>query len=395
MGVLQHQRGERPRALALLRRAVDLAPEAPLVWNNLGNVLLRLDQADDAEQAFRRSIALAENPEAHANLSRLLRRRGQWHESEAACRRAIDIAPDFGDAWHNLSLVMLAQGRVPEGIQAASKALTLLPAHKRRRDSYTRALVLLGETEQAAAIYREWLAEAPDNEYVKHHLAACCGGAAPARASDAYVELVFDDFAESFDAKLARLNYRAPQLAVDALRAVLPPPARQFNIADLGCGTGLCGPLVDAWSRHLSGCDLSGAMLAQAQRRGVYDVLEKAELVQYLAAHPAGFDVLISADTLCYFGDLGEVAKAARQALHPGGWFVFTVEALDAAGPADCRLMPNGRYAHALGHLESVLGAAGFERRRIEGVALRDEGGRPVRGWLATGQCAAPLFSTP
>ena len=387
LGVLKHQRGDYPQALALLRRASEHAPGASGVWNNLGNVLMRLGQRDDAEQAFRRSIALADNAQAQSNLSRALRRRGAWLDSEAACRRAIELAPESGDGWHNLSLTLLGLNRVPEGILAASKALTLLPPHQRRRDSYARALVLLGEYAQAAALYREWLAGDPGNPYLLHQLAACGDAPAPPRASDAYVELVFDDFASSFDAKLASLNYRAPQLVVDALRAVAPAPQRQFDIADLGCGTGLCGPLLQAWSRRLCGCDLSGAMLAQAQQRGVYDALDKVELVQYLDADSARFDVLVSADTLCYFGDLSGVARSARTALRAGGWFVFTVEAL-VEGDAPFRLCPHGRYAHASRHLESVLDEAGFRRERIEAVVLREEGGRPVHGWLVAANAA-------
>ena len=355
MGLLRHQRGDQAQALVLLRRALEIVPDASGVWNNLGNVLLRLEQAGDAEQAFRRSIELEDNAPAQANLSRMLRRRKLWSESEAACRHAIEIAPGFGDAWHNLSLALLGQGRVQEGIQAANQALLLLPVHKRRRDSYARALVLAGEVEQAAALFGQWLADEPDNPYVQHHFAACRGEAAPARASDAYVEHVFDNFADTFDAKLARLHYQAPQLVADALRLSLPAPAQQFDIADLGCGTGLCGPLLQGWARQLSGCDLSGAMLEQAQRRGVYAVLEKAELVQFLSAHPAAFDIVVSADTLCYFGELHEVTHAAQRALRPGGRLAFSVEAWAEAGGAGYRLLANGRYAHAREYLDEVL----------------------------------------
>jgi predicted TPR repeat methyltransferase len=384
MGVLQHQRGNHERALGLLRHALEIVPDAPGVWNNLGNVLLRLGEPEDAEHAFRRSIELTDNPEAQASLSRVLRRRGQWSESEAACRRAIEINPDFGDAWHNLSLTLLRQDRVLEGIAAANKALILLPPHKRRRDSYARALVLAGQVEQAAAIFRDWLAEEPDNAYVQHHLAACTGDLVPERASDAYVEGVFDNFASTFDKKLATLRYRAPQLVADALAAVLTAPEHQFDIADVGCGTGLCGPLVRAWARQLSGCDLSGAMLDQAQQRNIYDVLEKAELVQFLEGHPDSFDVVVSADTLCYFGNLQRVAKAARDALRAGGQFVFTVEALKKADGDTFRLLANGRYAHALAYLQSVLGAAGLLPQRIVGEVLREEVALPVHGWLVT-----------
>src|SRR5450631_3608051 len=97
MGILQNQRGNHEAALALLRHALEVAPDVPGVWNNLGNVLLRMAQTDEAEQAFRRSIELADSPEAQANLSRVLRRRKQWSDSEAASRRALEMAPEFGD----------------------------------------------------------------------------------------------------------------------------------------------------------------------------------------------------------------------------------------------------------------------------------------------------------
>jgi predicted TPR repeat methyltransferase len=198
------------------------------------------------------------------------------------------------------------------------------------------------------------------------------------------VEQAFDEFAASFDAKLASLDYRAPRLVADALAATLPPPARRLDIADLGCGTGLCGPLVAPWARRLAGCDLSAAMLELAQRRAVYDVLEKAELLAYLDAHPADFDVVISADTLCYFGALDGVARAAQRALRDGGVLVFTVEALADDDGADYRLLPHGRYAHARAHLRSVLDGAGLQQQRIAAGVLRSEGGLPVSGWVVS-----------
>src|SRR4029079_2216270 len=133
MGVLQHQRGENAAALALLRRAVAVAPDAAGIWNNLGNVLKHERDNEAAERAFRRSLELDESPPALSNLASLLRRRGQWPEGEAACRRAIEIAPAFGDAWHHLTLLLIAQERVAEALVAAREATALLPPGKRRR----------------------------------------------------------------------------------------------------------------------------------------------------------------------------------------------------------------------------------------------------------------------
>ena len=384
MGVLQHQRGDKPRALALLRRAVAADPAAAGIWNNLGSALLASAEVDEAEQAFRRSIALGESPEAQSNLGRVLRRQKRWAESEAACRRALALAPEFGDAWHNLSLLLLVCGRVAEGIEAASQATRLLPPQKRRRDSYSRVLVMAGKVDEAAAVFRRWLEEEPDNAYVRHHLAACTGEAVPGRASDAYVESVFDQFASDFDAKLRGLHYRAPELVAEAVALVLPAPAREFDIADLGCGTGLCGPLLHGWARHLAGCDLSAAMLEQARQRGVYDELQKVELMQFLQAHTGRFDLVVSADTLCYFGALGDVMQATFEALRPGGRTVFTVEALSEDDAADHRLLPSGRYAHGTVYLRALLDAAGLRDERVAAAELRQEAGRPVRGWVVT-----------
>jgi len=384
MGVLQHQRGQNPAALALLRRAVAVAPDAAGIWNNLGNVLKHERDNEAAERAFRRSLELDESPPALSNLASLLRRRGQWPEGEAACRRAIEIAPAFGDAWHHLTLLLIAQERVAEALVAAREATALLPPGKRRRGSYTRALVNGGHIDDAVALFREWLAEEPDNAYVRHHLAACLGDGAPERASDAYVEQAFDEFAASFDSKLTALGYRAPALVAEVLAAILPAPKRRLDIADLGCGTGLCGPLVAPWARRLSGCDLSAAMLELAQRRAVYDRLEKAELLAYLEANRHAFDVVVSADTLCYFGALDAVAAAAHAALRAGGHLVFTVEALADDDGASHRLLPHGRYAHGRDYLQAVLDGAGFARQRIVADVLRSEGGQPVRGWLVS-----------
>jgi predicted TPR repeat methyltransferase len=168
----------------------------------------------------------------------------------------------------------------------------------------------------------------------------------------------------------------------DAVAAVLPAAARQFDVADLGCGTGLCGPLLRPWARRLVGCDLSGAMLERAARRGAYDALRKEELTAFLRAQPGAFDVVVSADTLNYFGELRDVAVAVHGALRPGGCIVFTLEALAEGQAGPHRLQDNGRYAHDGAHARSVFEAAGLQVDAPTAAVLRDEGQRPVGGWL-------------
>jgi predicted TPR repeat methyltransferase len=389
LGVLRHLQGQRDESIRLIRQAIEVAPEAPGIWNNFGNVLLEGGQIDEATAAYERSIALALGaPQAHNNLATIYRRQLRWPEAETACRLAIAADAEMADAWYNLSLILLGQGRVPEGLKANGHATLLWPRHLLQRDQILRALVLLGHLDQAAELYREWLAEDPDNPVVQHQLAACLQGeVAPTRASAAYVETLFDGFAASFDAKLSKLHYRAPELVTQALRTAAGEPRGALSVADLGCGTGLCGPLVRPWANRLAGCDLSVGMLRQARLRQVYDVLHKAELVYYLETQLGHFDVLTCADTLCYFGDLQQVMCAARGALKLGGMFIFTVEAWNEADTTcspGYHLQPSGRFVHTLAYLRACAGAAGLQVHTASAEVLRDEAGKKVRGWLTT-----------
>ena len=58
-----------------------------------------------------------------------------------------------------------------------------------------------------------------------------------------------------------------------------------------------------------------------ARKLGTYDELFEAELTAFLAGRPQGFDAIVSADTLCYFGPLERVVEAARAALRADGTF--------------------------------------------------------------------------
>jgi predicted TPR repeat methyltransferase len=389
LGVLEHTRGRSSAALALIRQAIVALPGQPGPLNNLGNVLVETQHYDEAVQAYRDCLAANPNQiDALNNLSTMLRKRGEHAESEALCRQALQVKPDFAQAWYNLSLTLLEQGRVEEGLDAHSRAIVLWPRHLQARNAVPKALAHLGRLDEAAQLYREWLATDPDNPVIRHHLAACTGGQVPERASDAYVEKTFDAFAATFDANLAALGYRAPTLVAELMRELLPPPARRLDIHDLGCGTGLCGPMVREWARELSGCDLSQGMLDKAARRHVYDELVHAELVAHLRAHAGRWDALICADTLCYFGELGEAMAAAAKALRPGGLLVFTVEALPVGDAHRFRLQPHGRYAHERGFVAAALAEAGLDLHKLVPETLRMEAGKPVQGWLVAARKA-------
>ena len=384
LSILHHRQGDTVRAEALIRQALAAAPGEAGIALNLGNVLYESGRAADAVEAFRHAIEIdpSSSPAWH-NLGTALHGQGNLGEARFAWERA--VAADFtnAEAWFGLSRTLIELGEVHAGLVANSRAIALWPRQLQARDQVVRALVLLGELDEAARLYREWLTEDPDNVVLRHHLAALGHEAMPDRAADAYIETVFDSFAPHFDGKLEQLGYQAPLHVARALGDALPAGVL-FDIADLGCGTGLCGPHLRRHARRLVGCDLSTGMLRLAHERGCYDELYKVELVHFLTHEPASFTAITCADTLCYFGPLDAVCRAAGGALKSPGCFVFTTEAPLEESPDGYEIRPTGRYAHGQDYLMRTLRAAGFAGVKIEQVILRQEAGQPMPGWLVT-----------
>jgi len=390
LGLLNHERGEDDKAIELIRRAIAVNPGLPDSHNSLGNLLAARGRDAQAAVAYRAALELDPNhASAHANLGLVLRMQGKLDEAESAYRRAIEIDPKHLGAFQNLGNLLRSRGRVEEAVICLCQAMTLAPQDPKTRKMLAMAYTVIGKMDEAAQIYRDWLADSPENPTARHLHAACTGEAVPERADDAYVRETFNSFAETFDSKLERLDYRAPGLIAHALREALARPGARsgakLRCLDAGCGTGLCGPLIAPCVDRLIGVDLSANMLARATKHNVYHELVEAELTTYLESHPDAFDVIVSADTLVYFGALERVIRAAALALVPSGHLIFTLEdACEDCPPVGYRLQPHGRYAHGKDYVTKVLAEARLELVTIRSDILRSEAGRPVAGLVVT-----------
>jgi len=382
--VLEAQYGSPKMVKDWILHAITLDPDQGAFHNNLGNVFVRDGQIDDAERSYRRALELdPERLDAKSNLGLLLRWRGDFKTAEELYLDVLKRAPGFVDARKNLVSLYIRMGRMREAMVEAAAGLLTAPRNTMLRRLLGRAYAEHGEPGKAIELYENWQREDPAHPEPAHHLAALRGTGIPERASDAYVVEAFAGFAASFDVKLAQLEYRAPQLVGDYLAEVLGSADKSLRITDAGCGTGLCGPQVGRFARTLVGVDLTQQMLDRAVERGGYDELVQGELVAFLQSRPASCDVIISADTLCYFGRLDEFAAAAQHSLAPAGWVVFTVEAHgDEPGQPDYRLQLHGRYSHRRGYVEAMLAEAGFVDIALREVVLRNESALPVAGWL-------------
>jgi len=401
LGIARHHRGQRDEGLALVRRALELAPDNLDARNNLGNMLSSGGRLEDAEAVFRQVLERApDHVPALNNLGSVLRRRGDPAGAEASLRRAIALAPNFGEAHHNLANVLRDLERDIEALDAFKKALELFHAEKEANrytpEAYRAVGALLyanGRVSEALEIYQRWLEFEPNSDSARHMIASCSGAPPPARAADEFVRRTFATFADNFDTILTALDYRAPVLVAQAVRSLAGEPARALAVLDAGVGTGWCGADLRPFARTLVGVDLSPEMLAKARGRQIedrptYDELCEGELTAFMRERPAAFDLIVSADTLVYFGPLEEVLGAAAGALRPGGHLVFTVEQAPDDEPDGFRLNPHGRYSHVEAYLRRTLAASGFGEPVIDRVILRQELKMPVAGYLVIARLA-------
>ncbi len=389
LGILRHQQQRPGEAIALLQRATELVPEAAGPWLNLGNVLLESDRYEPAAQALARALQLDPGSAAvHNNLGVALMRAGQLDPAEQAFQEGLVLEPERADLHYNYARMLYLADRKRESIAHSIQALDIDPAQPESRQLLSLAYHVLGDKEKAAETLHAWKKLDPANPQVDHLLAVVGASEVPARASDHYVAHVFDGFAASFDRKLALLGYRAPQLCAELLAGFADRLPAAPTILDAGCGTGLCGPLLRPLAARLIGVDLSANMLDRARRRAIYDELERAELTAFLERSPRAFDVILSADTLCYFGALEGFVAAARLALRENGILIFSLEAM----PDDARdftLHIHGRYSHSGRYVERVLSEHGMQLQARRTDVLRREMDEPVDGWLIAATRAA------
>ena len=233
------------------------------------------------------------------------------------------------------------------------------------------------DAQAALAAFRRAHALLPQSGAIRHMIDMLDGGRVPDRAPDDYVVGVFVGDGESFDAHLAALSYRGPQMVAGLVEGVWERDASRA-ILDLGCGTGLNAPLFRPYARRLDGVDLAPRMLQQAARRGGYDHLYKAEAHAFLRRPPCRYDAVLATDVFIYIGQLDEIFSISEQYLTKNGELLFTIELADGAQPVELR--PSGRFRQTDAYIRALAARTGFVVAATHDQALRIENGTAEAG---------------
>lgn len=439
-GLTRFQAGDYAQASRIFTALVGGAPDRAVSWNHHALALVALGRDADATHALRRSLQINPRQlEAWESLACTLSRLERHEEAEAACRAAQTLGGDSPAVWQvlavarsavddftaaadafaravalagesaglcaSLGAARLKCGRFAEAAQALAAAARLDPASApiaqarllaelalaalapepiaaplaEAPDEVLRTAILLldahGSQAAAARIAEIWAVRRPGDVRAEHLRASLLARPVDRQPAE-LVARSFDGMAETFDEHIVRrLGYDGPA-KLAALLAPLGAPAGDLETLDLGCGTGLCAPVLKPYARRLTGIDLYAGMLEKARARGLYDGLACADLTEALANAEPRPRLIVAFDTFPYIGALEPVFDAVAAALAPDGWFAFSTELSDGEG---FLLRGNGRFAHGDAYVTALSAGRFTVAGRMAGV-LRREAGREVVG---------------
>jgi len=342
----RQEAGDLGEAERLYRASLDLVPGRASTLINLAAVQLRLARPGDALQSAEAALA---------------------------------AEPDSADAMLHRATALAQLGRAEEALAAFQRLLAIDPHHAAAWSASGTLLREMHRLDEAGHAFREALRHGADGDLHAFYLASVEAGAAPGTAPAAYVAGLFDSYADEFDRHLVgALRYQAHRQLVDLLVAACGGDARFRSALDLGCGTGLCGPLVRPMAARLTGVDLSARMIEKARSLGVYDRLEQADVIEFLGGSQDGWDLVLAADVFIYVGDLEPVFARLERAMAEGV-FCFSVESLEDDG-AGVRLLPSLRYAHSRPYLARLASRHGFEVVTMKHAPVREEQRKVIEG---------------
>ena len=294
----------------------------------------------------------------------------------------MSIKSDYIEALCNRATLLFETDRLEDALSAFDAVLAVKPDLAIAWNNRGNTLTKIGRFEEAVASYDRALATQPDfAEAAENRELPLFELGHTVRSPSKYMRGLFDGFSHHYDdTMLNKLDYRGHlhvRAMTERVRPRLKPPP--WRILDLGCGTGLVGVALRALAAgsRLDGLDISPRMLEAARARGIYSDLILGDLETVLAESGPLYDLIVSADTMTYFGDLAPALSGVAKRLERGGFYVFASEAKAGEGWEKTKVH---RYRHGESYLRAEAARAGLGVADLFECTLRLEEGQPVLG---------------
>ncbi|MEW5788688.1 MAG: sulfotransferase [Pseudomonadota bacterium] len=128
--LFQQQQGNATQAVRLFEQALGGRPREPMLHGLLAMALLQAGQAEAALRAVQTGLKLAPaNPQLHNFLGQILGRGGDVSGAEGAFNHALMLDAGLLEAWFNLAVTQLEDGRPAQAMTAFRRVLALSAGH--------------------------------------------------------------------------------------------------------------------------------------------------------------------------------------------------------------------------------------------------------------------------
>jgi predicted TPR repeat methyltransferase len=369
------------QAIAHYQQALDGQPEHLEALNNLGVAWLKKNALLTAMHYFAKVLQIDEaHIPARSNLAAGFLNQAQYIQAIHHYKTLIDLDATNIEAHYNLGTAFMNIGQLNNAIEQFQKTLQLHPDNLAAHLNLGAIFLKLQQSGQAIQHYQAVLQQQPDHPTASYMLNAITQKALPEAAPKAYIQDLFDSYADNYDQHMQEtLQYQVPAYIQQTIAE--NTSSTQLLITDLGCGSGLVGSAIKPYCQYLTGIDLSSKMLAQARAKGIYDELLQADIISALADKPATADILIAAEVFIYNGNLQPLLTACWHALRTQGLLIFTTE-INQDQPY--RLQTHGRFTHSLAYLQQIARETGFIWINAKIIPIRLHNEQMQSGYLIT-----------
>ncbi|MEC7030147.1 MAG: tetratricopeptide repeat protein [Pseudomonadota bacterium] len=369
------------------KAAVDNNPLHALSHHGLARTLLALGEDEEAIGSFIEAQRIDPTiPHLMDNIATYYHVKGLHANAIEYWSKVPKTENNIIDIHYNTAVAYQYLNRHEDALEYFLNVLSLDPDHVNSHMNIAAIALQNNQIKKALNHYEIAQNLAPDNPDLDFIISALKQKSGHIKTAPTdYVSNLFNQYAGHYDDHLVNmLRYQLPEKIELMLYEQLTAEQKLTSL-DLGCGTGLMGPLLKPFSKEIIGVDLSQNMLDKAATKHIYTQLNNEDCTAFLYRQlkeqttSEQFDVIVAAELFPYIGDITEILKLAVQTLKPNGILIFSIEASNQT--PNFQLSQNARFQHNPNWVAEILET---QTKIIEAtpVTLRLHQSKPVSGHL-------------
>lgn len=164
LGYIYKKQNKYQDSLYYIRKAINISPDDPELFNNLGNTLRELKNFKDAKISYNQAIKLNQNySDAYYNLAILYEELNNLEKAEFYYNFAISLNPNLAQAYNNLGNILIKQKKFVKAEYNYNKAIYLNPGLAETYNNLGNLLEKNYRLNEAEKIFKKFISLKPNS----------------------------------------------------------------------------------------------------------------------------------------------------------------------------------------------------------------------------------------